>query len=151
MQLLDNILIDHPHSDDAVNQAVNYILANHFYRQFKNDRAAEAITEKACLAALKLDSSDSGNNRNADLKEMIILHAFYKDPKNSDLPIEIKTLLLTSHSNPDAYNAIKNFLKTQLPTQQAPVQFSSPEPNPPAASSSSETTPSSERPKPRNL
>ena len=144
MELLNNILIDHPDSDNAVNQTVNYILANHFYRKFKNNRT-EAITEKACLAALKLDSSD---DRNAEFKEMIILHAFYKDPQNSDLPIGIKNLLLTSNSNPEAYNAIKNFLETKPPIQHAPVQFSSLGPNSPAASSSSETTPSSNPPKP---
>lgn len=143
MQLLNNILRDHPNSKHTVNQKINYILANHFYRKFKNNRK-EAIIEKACLAALKLDSSDA---HNAELKEMIILHAFYKDPKNTELPIGIKNLLLTSDSNPEAYTAIKKILETKPPIQQTAVQFSNSKPNSPTPSSS-EPMPSSDPPKP---
>jgi hypothetical protein len=135
IKLLDKILIEYPNSDHPVNQTVNYILANHFYRKFKKNRT-DAIIERACQAALKLDSSDHFNK---ELKEMIILHAFYKDPLNSDLPAGITDLLRTSHHDPDSYHKIKNLIEPSVPYLKSPVQFSSPEQNA-SLPSSSQTT-----------
>jgi hypothetical protein len=128
LALLDNILSCYPANNSPVNQNINYILANHFYRKF-NTEYNDVTVQRACQHALQLNSN---NPINAELKSIIINAAFYfeaADPKHG-LPEEMETILAKSHDNPNAYTELCTSFNSTKPKETEahpkPLQFSTP-------------------------
>jgi hypothetical protein len=141
LKILNDRLIEHPDSTDPINQNIHYVLATHFYLQFK-DNKTEANTKQACLHALKLDSS---NESNADFKKAVIESAFFfqNSPDTNLISEEVQSLLLHSHENPDAYEAIKKCMadNIDIPKPNA-LQFSKSQSNLEIIDASKPNTPS---------
>lgn len=118
LEFLKKLLADYPQSDNQANQAANYILANHFLSQLKIHKT-EALRAQACQAVLRLSSSDENNS---NLKEAIILYAFYEKENLSSLPADIIELVKYSHIVPQVYDTLKQQIEGLGAPK--PVQFS---------------------------
>lgn len=115
---LNKMLTNYPSSDAQVNQTVNFILANYLVGQLRLDRT-EALRAQACQAVLKLNS-DNENNKN--LKEAVLLYAFYEHKNLSELPTDILDLVQSSHADPKAYHKLKEQIEGHSP--QRTLKFS---------------------------